>query len=98
MLNLVGGVSYLAETPGAEEVTATEKKATEMPQPRSAQQDDTVEVSAAAKVQALNKDGQSVTQIASNLGLTVKEVKDYLDITDDLLKAVLAASVAAAAK
>lgn len=69
-----------------------------MTQPGSGQQDDTVQVSAAAKVKALNQEGQSVTQIASNLGLTVKEVKQYLDITDDLLKAVMAAAVAAAAK
>jgi DNA-binding NarL/FixJ family response regulator len=59
------------------------------------QQEDEVKVSIAARVQALNDQGQSVNQIANTLGLTVKEVKAYLDLTKEILKAALAAALAA---
>jgi hypothetical protein len=54
----------------------------------SAGQVDTVNISAASQAKLLEKQGQSVSQIASNLGLSTDTVKEYLGLTEDAATAI----------
>ncbi len=52
----------------------------------------TVELSEAAQARLLKRSGETVSQIANNLGVSVETVKDYLDLTEDTLENLLKAS------
>lgn len=55
--------------------------------------EDKVQLSVAAQAKSLAHQGQSVTQIASNLALPVKTVDEYLGITESSVLQSLAALV-----
>jgi hypothetical protein len=97
MLDLVGGVSFSVSNTGTEGATPLKRESEDKAVPQPAQQD-TVQISTSAKVQALDQEGQSVSQIANTLGLTATEVEQYLNMTSEIMKAALQAAAAAAVK
>ncbi len=63
----------------------------------SQSQNDTVQVSQAAQAKSMAEQGESVSQIAANMGIPTDTVKTLLGVTEDATTAALAAVAAAAA-
>jgi hypothetical protein len=61
---------------------------------KAAETEDQVKLSAATQARQLKQQGQSVNQIAANLGVTAKVVDEYLGLTDTTQTEMIAAAAA----
>jgi DNA-binding NarL/FixJ family response regulator len=68
-------------TNNSEKTSSVAKKTQETEQSTAAATTDKVEISATAQARLLKKQGESVTQIATALGVSSKTVQEYLGIS-----------------
>jgi hypothetical protein len=96
----ISSATYFSQATSAQDAAPATKtsEATQKATTNAKLPEDKVELSAAAQARLLEKAGESVSQIASNLATTAKTVDEYLGITSSSTAVVEAAALASVAR